>query len=106
MKRAQTNSEERRIKKRRILESRDEKRDEEDESERTNVRRECEATTTTTTENQASGADEPSGTEKAIVPKTVGHKRKMSEEATRRLTRQRKGVDKMDGVMIHRIEYK
>ena len=35
-----------------------------------------------------------------------GNKRKLSEEATRRLTRQRRGVDKMGGVMIHRIERK
>ena len=75
MKRALTNSEKRRIKKRRVLESSDEESDE-DESERTNVRREGEAKTTTATENQTSGADEPSGTEKAILPKAVGHKEK------------------------------
>ena len=88
------------------MESSDEESDEEDENERTNKRQEGEATTTTATQNQASGANEPSGTEKAISPKTVGQKRKVSEEATRRSTRQRKGVDKISGVMIHRIEYK
>ena len=69
-------------------------------------RREGEAEKNTATENQASGADEPSGTEKLIVPITVGNKGKLSEEATRRSTRQRRGVDQMGGVMIHRIEHK
>ena len=103
---AQTINEERRNKKRRVVESSDEDSDEENESERTNVRQESGATKTTATENQASGADEPLVTKKAIVSKAVGHTRKLSEEATRRSTRQRKGVEKMGGVMIHRIEYK
>ena len=54
----------------------------------------------------ASGANEPSGADNAKTPKTVDNKRKLSEEATRRSTRQRRGVDKMGGIMIHRIEHK
>ena len=104
-KRAKTNSEERRIKKRQIVESSEDESDEADESEWADVRREGEAKKTTATENQASGADEPSGTEKPIVPKTVGNKRKLREEATRRSTRQPRGVNKTGGVMIHRIEH-
>ena len=88
------------------MESSDEESDEEDQNERTNVRQEGEATTASATENQASRANEPSVTEKAILPKTVGQKRKVSEETTRRSTRQRKGVDMMGGVIIQRMEYK
>ena len=53
----------------------------------------------------ASGENEPSGTDKEQTSKTVG-KRKLREDATCRSTRQRRGVDKMGGVMIHRIEHK
>ena len=52
------------------------------------------------------GENEPSGTDKERTPKTVGGKRKQDKEATRKSTRQRRGVDKMGGVMIHRIEHK
>ena len=52
------------------------------------------------------GENEPSGTDKERTPKTVGGKRKLGEKATRKLTRQRRGVDKMEGVLIHRIEHK
>ena len=107
MKWAQMDSEERKRKKRRLLESSDEESDEKNENEnaRTNVRQEGKATRTTATKNQSSEANKPSGTAKAILRKTVGQKRKISEEVTRRSTRQRKGVDKMGGMMIHRIEY-
>ena len=43
----------------------------------------------------SSGENEPSGTDKERTPKTVGNKRKQGEEATRKSTRQRRGVDKM-----------
>ena len=52
------------------------------------------------------GENVPSGTDKEISPKTVGGKRRKGEAATRKSTRQRRGVDKMGGVMIHRIEHK
>ena len=52
------------------------------------------------------GENVPSGTDKEITPKTVGGKRRQGEAATRKSTRQRRGVDKMGGVMIHRIEHK
>ena len=98
---AQTNSENRKTKKKRKIESRKDKSDEEEESEWAVVGREGEAEKTA-----ASGADEPSGTDNAKTPKTVGNKSKLSEEATRRLTRQRRGVDKMGGLIIHRIGHK
>ena len=101
MKRAQTTSENRKTKKKRIVESSEDESDEEEESEWAVVGREGEAEKTA-----ASGANEPSGTDNTKTPKTVGNKRKLSEEATRRSTRQLRGVDKMGGVMIHRIEYK
>ena len=101
---AQTDSEERKRKKRRVLESSDEESDEENENARTNMRQEGKATRTTATKNQASEANEPSGTEKAILRKTVGQKRKTIEKVTRRSTRQRTRVDKMGGMMIHRNE--
>ena len=71
-------------------ESSEDESDDEEESDWAVVGREGEAEKTT-----ASGADEPSGTDNAKIPKTVGNKRKLSEEATRRSTRQRRGVDKM-----------
>ena len=101
MKRVQTNSENRKTKKKRIVESSKDEGAEEEESEWAVVGREGEAEKTA-----ASGADEPSGTDNAKTPKTVGNKRKLSEEATRRSTRQRRGEDKMGGVMIHRNEQK
>ena len=52
------------------------------------------------------GENVPSGTDKNISPKTVGGKRRKGEAATRKSTRQRRGVDKMGVVMIHRIEHK
>ena len=52
------------------------------------------------------GENVPSGTDKEISPKTVGGKRRKSEASTKKSTRQRRGVDKMGGVMIHRIEHK
>ena len=72
LKRAQRNSEDRKIKKKRIVESSEDESDEEDESEWAVVRREGEAEKTT-----ASGVDEPSGTENAKTPKTVGNKSKL-----------------------------
>ena len=54
--------------------------------------------------DQESG--EPSGTEQASSSKTIGQKTENSEEAKRRSTRQRKGVDKIGGEMIHRIDRK
>ena len=51
-----------------------------------------------------SGENEPSGTDREQTPKTDGNKRELAEEATRRSTRQQRGVDKMGGVMIHRID--
>ena len=101
MERAQTNSENRKTKKKRIVESSEDESHEEEESEWAVVGREDGAEKTT-----ASGADETSGTDNAKTPKTVGNKRKLSKEATRRLTRQRRGVDKMGALMIHRIEHK
>ena len=56
-------------------------------------------------EFQVNEANEPSGMKQAGLSRTVGEKRQNSEEATRRSTRKRKGVDKMSGVMIHRVEY-
>ena len=52
------------------------------------------------------GAIELSGTEKEQTPKTVGGKRKQGAVGTRKSTQQRRSVDKMGGVMIHRIEHK
>ena len=54
------------------------------------------------------GDDIPSGTARERSPRTVGGKRKKGEceAATRKSTRQRRGVDKMGGAMIHRIEHK
>ena len=52
------------------------------------------------------GENVPSGTDKEITPKTVGGKRRQGVAATRKSTRQRRGVDKMGGVMIHQIEHK
>ena len=53
----------------------------------------------------ASGENDSSGTDREQTPKTVGKKRKQGEEATRRSARQRRGADKVGGVMIHRIEH-
>ena len=52
----------------------------------------------------ASGEIDSSGTDREQTPKTVGKKRKQGEEG--RSTRQQRGLDKMAGVMIHRIEHK
>ena len=52
------------------------------------------------------GENVPSGTDREISPRTVGGKRRKGETATRKSTRQRRGVDKMGGVLIHRIEHK
>ena len=60
----------------------------------------------TATITPSGGENVPSGTDKEISPKTVGGKRRKGEAATRKSTRQRRGVDKMGGVMIHRIEHK
>ena len=54
----------------------------------------------------AGGENEPSARDKERTPKSVGGKRKQGEEATRKSTRQRRGVDKVGGLMIHRIELK
>ena len=101
MERARKTSENWKTKKNQIVESSEDESDEEEESEWAVVGREGEAEKTA-----ASGANEPSGKVKGKTPKTVGNKRKLSEEATRRSTRQRRGVDKKGGVMIHRIEHK
>ena len=45
------------------------------------------------------GAIEPSETDKERTPK-------QGAAGTRKSTRQRRGVDKMGGVMIHRIQHK
>ena len=52
------------------------------------------------------GENESSVTTKEQTPKIVGCKRKQGKEATRKSTRQRKGVDKMGRLMIHQIEHK
>ena len=52
------------------------------------------------------GAIEPSETDKERTPKTVSGNRKQGAAGTRKSTRQRRGVDKMGGVMIHRIQHK
>ena len=52
------------------------------------------------------GENLPSGTDKEISPKTVRGKRRKGEAATRKLTRQRRRVDEMGGVKIHRKEHK
>ena len=52
------------------------------------------------------GENVPSGTDREISTRTVGGKRRKGEAATRKSTRQRLRVDKMGGVMIHRIEHK
>ena len=91
----------RKTKKNRIVEYSEDESDEDEESEWAVVGREGEAEKTA-----VSRANEPSGTDKEQTPKTVGNKRKLSEEATRRSTRKRRGVNKMVGVMIHRIEHK
>ena len=101
MERARKTSENRKTKKSRIVESSEDESDDEEESEWAVVGRESEAEKTA-----ASGANELLGTAKEKTPKIVGNKRKLSEEATRRSTRQRRGVDKMGRVMIHRIEHK
>ena len=49
---------------------------------------------------------EPSDTVVTRTPKTVEGNRKKGAEGTRKSTRQRRGVDKMGGVMIHRIQHK
>ena len=49
---------------------------------------------------------EPSDTVVTRTPKTVEGNRKKSAEGTRKSWRQRRGVDKMGGVMIHRIQNK
>ena len=109
MKRTQTEWEESKKKKKRLLESSDEESEEEDENERANERRDqCAVTTsfkTSSREFQVNEANEPSGMKQAGLSRTVGEKRQNSEEATRRSTRKRKGVDKRSGVMIHRVEY-
>ena len=46
----------------------------------------------------ASGGESvPSGTDREISPRTVGGKRRKGEAATRKSTRQRRGVDKNGG---------
>ena len=105
MKRTQAVSEEQRQKKRRVMESSDEESEEEDENKQTNERRDGE-TKITAAKNRTTATSEPSCTEQTSVSKTIGQKRKVTKEATRRSTRQRKGVDKMGGVMIYRIECK
>ena len=90
--------------KNRIVEYSKDKSDEDEDSEWAVVGR-AGASEKTAILPAASGENEPSGTDREQTPKTVG-KRKLGEEETRRLTRQRKGVDKMGGVMIHRIEHK
>ena len=50
--------------------------------------------------------NELSVTEQAGASRTVGQKNKKSEKATRQSTRQRKGVDKMGGSMIHLVDRK
>ena len=49
---------------------------------------------------------EPSDTVVTRTPKTIEGSRKKNAEGTRKSTRQRRGVDKMGGVMIHRIQKK
>ena len=109
-----------RRKKRRVLESSDDETDEEDEFERANERDKCDTTAEASEpdkqagvtkepsepDNQASGSKKPAMSEAATGLKSVGKRRKLSEEATRRSTRARKGVDKMGGVVIQRIEPK
>ena len=90
----------RKTKKSRIVEYSEDESKEDEESEWAVVGFEGKAEKTA-----ASGANELSGTDKEQTPKTVGNKMKLGEEATRRSTRQRRGVDKMGGVMIHRIEH-
>ena len=91
----------RKTKKNRRVEYSEDESDEDEESEWAVVGRAGEVEKTA-----ASGANDPSGTDKEQTPKTVGNKRKLGEEAMRRSTRQRRGVDKLGGVMIHRIEHK
>ena len=106
--------------KKRVLESSDDETDEEDEIERANERDKGDTTAEAIEsdkqagvtkkplepDNQARGSKKPAVSEAATGPKSVGKRRKVSEEATRRSTRARKGVDKIGGVVIQRIEPK
>ena len=92
----------RKSKKNRIFVHSEDESDEDEDSDRAVMGRTDEATKTLA----SGGESEPSGTDKEQTPKNVGNKRKHGEEATRRSTQQRGGVDKMSGVMIHRIEHK
>ena len=109
-----------RRKKSRVLESSKDETDEEDEIERANERDKGDTTAEANEsdkqagvtkepsepDNQASGSKKPAMSEAATGPKFVGKRRKLSEEATRRSTRARKGVDKKGVVVIQRIESK
>ena len=116
-KRASLVEEDLRRKKRRVLESSDDETDGEDETEREKQRQTTvevtesdkqagETKNLSEVENQASGSKKPAVSEGEGGPKSVGKRRKVSEEATRRSTRARRGVDEMGGVVIQRIEPK
>ena len=103
-----------------MLESSDDEADEMDEIERANERDKGDTTAEaiesdkqagvtkepSEPENQASGSKKPAVSDAATGPKSVGKRKKVSEEATGRSTRACKGVDKMGGVAIQRIEPK
>ena len=77
---------------------------EEDEAEKTAASKDViEPSDTAATSKDAI---EPSDTVVTRTPKTVEGNRKKGAEGTRKSTRQRRGVDKMGGVMIHRIQDK
>ena len=71
----------RKTKKNRIVENSEEKSDEDEDSEWAVVGRAGE-----TEKTAAIGKNEPSGTDREQTPKTVGNKKKLGEDATRRST--------------------